>query len=109
MTEFFFLLLFLAILIERVTEKILYLFPRGRRLASWIVSIGLSLAVTLFFRIGLLELMGFTAQGRSPQILDRILTGILIASGSEPIHSLFKVLDYKKEEIKRKAKILKDA
>ncbi len=109
MGDTFFLLVFLSILIERVTEKLLYLLPRPKRILSWIVSSILALLVTFLFRIGLLNLMGISANTSAAQVLDYVITGLLIASGSEPIHAIFKALEYKKEEIKGKAKAIKNA
>ncbi len=105
MGDIFLLLIFLSILIERVTEKILYLLPRSKRVFSWIVSTVLALLVTFFFRIGLLNMIGLAADSAAASFFDYVVTALLISSGTEPIHALFQALEYKKDEIKKKAKV----
>lgn len=104
MGDIFFLLVFLSVLIERVTEKILYLLPRPRRVASWITSTILALMVTIIFRIGLLSNLNLNVSTSIAATFDYIITALLISSGTEPIHAVFQALEYKKDEIKKKAK-----
>ncbi len=109
MADTFFLLVFLSVLVERVSEKLLYLLPGKRRVWAWVVSTILALLITFLFRVGLLGMMGFAASSGTASRLDYVITALLIASGSEPIHVLFRTLEYKKEEIRGKAKAAKDA
>lgn len=99
------LLLALSLIVERITEKILYLLPSGnRKLWSWIVSIILGLVISFCFRFGFISELGLKASSGISQTLDYLLSGILIACGSEPIHSIVDALSFKRDELKRKAK-----
>ncbi len=99
------LLLALSLIVERLTEKILYLLPgNNRRLWSWIVSIALGLLISFCFQFGFLSELGLKIGSNISQWVDYTLSGILIACGSEPLHSIVDGLAYKRDELKRKAK-----
>ncbi len=99
------LLLALSLIVERITEKILLLCPKANKgVYAWIISIGLGLIISFSFNFGFINELGLKSSSNVSQFVDYILTGILIACGSEPIHSIVQALSYKKEELKRKAK-----
>lgn len=97
-------LLGLSLIVERVTEKILYLLPASRRrIYAWAVSLTLGLLITFIFRFGIIRELGLTAQSRIACWLDYGLSGVLVATGSEPVHSLIDALAWKRDELKRRA------
>ncbi|MCX7994321.1 MAG: hypothetical protein N3A65_00900 [candidate division WOR-3 bacterium] len=99
------LLLALSLIVERVTEKILYLFPdMKKRLFARIVSTALGVIIAFSFNFGFIRELGLIAGSNLAHSIDCIITGLLIACGSEPIHSIVDGLAYRKEELKRKAK-----
>lgn len=95
----------LSLIIERATEKILYLMPvRHRKLYAWLASTILGLLISFVFRFGLMRELGLTVGSEIAGWLDYFITGILLAAGSEPIHSLVDVLAAKKEELQKRVK-----
>jgi len=105
MTKAIILLLGLSLIIERVTEKILYVLPtRNNRIYSWLISTILGLLISFSFRFGFIQELGLSSTLQIAQWVDYIITGLLIASGSEPIHSIIEILALKKKELKRKTK-----
>lgn len=95
----------LSLIIERVTEKILYLVPaRSRKIYAWIVSTLLGLLICFVFRFGIMRELGLASGAMIAAWLDYLITGILLASGSEPVHSLVSVLAIKKDEIQKRVK-----
>lgn len=93
----------LSLIIERVTEKILHLVPaRSRKVYAWLASTTLGLLITFLFRFGIMNELGLVASSEIAGWLDYLVTGILLAAGSEPIHSLVGVLATKKEEIQQR-------
>ncbi len=98
------LLLALSLIVERITEKILYILPLGKnRIYAWLISIILGLLIAFSFGFGFIGELGLSGNSRISAIVDYFLTGLLIACGSEPVHSIVDGLAYKKEELKRKA------
>ncbi len=95
----------LSLIIERATEKILYLVPaRNRKLYAWLTSTVLGLLISFVFRFGLMRELGLTVSSEIANWLDYLVTGVLLAAGSEPIHSLVAVLAVKKEELEKRVK-----
>ncbi|MDH4211466.1 MAG: hypothetical protein OEV79_08460 [candidate division WOR-3 bacterium] len=95
----------LSLIIERVTEKILHLVPaRKKKLFAWLTSTALGLLISFVFRFGLMKELGLTGSSEIASWLDHLVTGILLAAGSEPIHSLVDVLAAKKEELQKRVK-----
>ncbi len=98
-------LLGLSLIIERVTEKILCVVPtQNRRIYAWLVSTFLGILISFAFRFGIIQQLGLSSSLRIAQWVDYIVTGLLIASGSEPIHSLIEILALKKKELTRKTR-----
>jgi hypothetical protein len=94
----------LSLIIERVTEKVLYLVPaRSRKLYAWLTSTALGLLITFVFRFGIMKELGLMASSEIAGWLDYLVTGILLAAGSEPLHSLVGVLATKKAELQKRA------
>lgn len=99
------LLLALSLIVERVTEKILYILPKGRnRVYAWVISTILGLVISFSFQFGFISEIGLENGSKMSQWVDYFLSGLLIACGSEPIHSIVDGLAYKRDELKRKAK-----
>ncbi|MGQ9465098.1 MAG: hypothetical protein ACUVQ3_01325 [bacterium] len=99
------LLLALSLIVERVTEKILHIIPPGRnQVYSWIISTALGLVISFAFQFGFIRELGLNSGSDLSQWVDYLITGLLIACGSEPIHSIVDGLAYKRDELKRKAK-----
>lgn len=99
------LLLALSLIVERITEKILFILPAGRnRVYAWIISTALGLIIAFSFKFGFIRELGLTTGSNLSQWVDYLISGLLIACGSEPIHSIVDGLAYKKDELKRKAK-----
>lgn len=101
-----FLIFTISLIIERALEQISDFIPKKiRKKAMWILSAILSLIITFVGRIGVLKELGIL-QGEKQIIyfLDYFLTGLIISSGSEPVHSLIISLESKKEELKQKVK-----
>lgn len=93
----------LSLIIERVTDKVLCLVPaRSRALYAWLVSIGLGLLISFLFRFGLMRELGLIASSQIADWLDYLITGIMLAAGSEPVHSLVGVLAMKKSELQKR-------
>lgn len=96
-------LLCLSLIIERVTDKVLFLVPaRSRRIYAWLTSTALGLVITFLFRFGIMKELGLVASSAIAAWLDYLVTGILLAAGSEPIHSLVGVLATKKAELQKR-------
>ncbi len=105
-----FLIFAISLVIERSLEQISDFIPKKKRKKTiWILSTILSLVITFVGKIGVLKELGIL-QGEREIIyfLDYFLTGLIISSGSEPVHSLIVALESKKEELKQKAKIEKN-
>lgn len=95
----------LSLIIERVTDKILYLVPaRRRRIYAWLVSSVLGLLISFLFRFGIMTELGLVAGSGMAAWLDYLITGILLASGSEPVHSIVSALAIKKDELQKRVK-----
>ncbi|KPK63537.1 hypothetical protein AMJ83_06420 [candidate division WOR_3 bacterium SM23_42] len=95
----------LSLVIERVTDKILYLVPaRPRKIYAWIVSTALGLLISFVFRFGIMKELGLVTGLEIACWLDYLVTGILLASGSEPVHSIIDALAFKKEELQKRVK-----
>ncbi|MBE0432402.1 hypothetical protein IBX73_02920 [candidate division WOR-3 bacterium] len=95
----------LSLIIERVTDKILYLVPaRSRKLYAWLVSTTLGLLISFLFRFGLMKELGLAASSQIADWLDYLITGIMLAAGSEPVHSLVGVLAMKNAELRKRVK-----
>ncbi len=103
-----FLIFAISLIIERALEQISDFIPKKRRKkAMWFFSTIIALIITL---VGILKEFGLI-QGENQIIyfFDYFLTGLIISSGSEPVHSLIISLENKKEELKHKVrKIEKD-
>jgi hypothetical protein len=103
MAKVLILILGLSLIIERVTEKILYVLPvRNKKPYSWILGTLLGLLISFSFRFGIVRELGLSSSSYVAHWLDHFITGILIACGSEPIHSIIDALAFKREELKRK-------
>ncbi|MEO0143229.1 MAG: hypothetical protein ABIL15_07755 [candidate division WOR-3 bacterium] len=99
------LLLTLSLIVERITEKILSLLPKkNNKYFAWIITIILGLLISFSFRFAFLQELGLKEGTNVGQVVDYILSGILIACGSEPVHSIVDALSFKRDELKRKAK-----
>ncbi len=99
------LLLALSLIVERVTEKILSLLPnKGNKYCAWVITIVLGLLISFSFQFGFLHELGLKVGSNTSQVVDYVLSGILIACGSEPLHSLVDALSFKRDELKRKAR-----
>ncbi len=99
------LLFALSLIVERITEKILYVIPNNKnRVVPWLLSTALGLIVAFSFRFGFIKELGLTTGSNLSQWVDYFISGFLIACGSEPVHSIVEGLAYKKDELKRKAK-----
>ena len=95
----------LSLIIERVTEKILYLVPvRPRNVYAWVVSTVLGLCICFVFRFGIMTELGMASGSRIAAWLDYLITGFLLASGSEPVHSIVAALASKKDELQKRVK-----
>ena len=95
----------LSLIIERVTEKVLCLVPaRSRELYAWLVSVGLGLLISFLFRFGLMKDLGLVAGSQIADWLDYAITGIMLAAGSEPVHSVVGLLAMKKSELQKRVK-----
>lgn len=93
----------LSLIVERVTEKVLYLVPaRRRKTYAWLTSTALGVAIAFGFRFGIMKELGLVASSEIAAWLDYGITGILLAAGSEPIHSLVSVLAMKKDELQKR-------
>ncbi len=98
-------MLALSLIVERITEKILFLLPiSDKKVSSWIVSTGLGLLISFSFSFGIVRELGLNTNHHIAQWIDYLITGLLISSGSEPVHSIIEVLAIKKDELKRKVK-----
>ncbi len=105
MAKVLILILGLSLIVERVTEKILYAIPvRNKRVYSWVFSTGLGLIICFAFGFGMIETLGLNSVSHIAHWVDYIITGLLIASGSEPVHSIIEALAFKKDELKKKSK-----
>ncbi|MEO0124176.1 MAG: hypothetical protein ABIL69_09285 [candidate division WOR-3 bacterium] len=99
------LLFALSLIVERVTEKILYVIPNSKnKFFAWILSTALGLIISFSFRFGFIRELGLATSSNLSQWVDYFISGLLIACGSEPVHSIVEGLAYKKDELKRKAK-----
>lgn len=95
----------LSLIIERVTDKILHLIPaRSREPYAWCISMGLGLLISFLFRFGLMKELGLAASSQIADWLDYLVTGVMLAAGSEPVHSLVGVLAMKKAELQKRVK-----
>jgi hypothetical protein len=95
----------LALIIERVTDKVLHLVPaHPKKIYAWMVSTALGLVICFVFRFGIMRELGMVSGLAIAAWLDYLITGILLASGSEPVHSIVAALDMKKEEIQKRVK-----
>ncbi len=95
----------LSLIIERVTEKVLYLVPvRPRKIYAWVVSTALGLGICFVFRFGIMTELGMVSGVKVAVWLDYFITGILLASGSEPVHSIVAALASKKDELQKRVK-----
>uniref|UniRef100_A0A7C4TGM1 Uncharacterized protein n=1 Tax=candidate division WOR-3 bacterium TaxID=2052148 RepID=A0A7C4TGM1_UNCW3 len=99
------LLLALSLIVERITEKILYLVPKkSSRYYAWIITIVLGFVISFGFRFGFISELGLKTGSNLSQGIDYALSGILIACGSEPLHSIVDALSFKRDDLKRRAK-----
>ena len=95
----------LALIIERVTEKIVHLLPAGpKKVYAWAVSTALGLLICFAFRFGIMRELGLISGLALAAWLDYLITGILLASGSEPVHSIVEALAIKKQELQKRVK-----
>ncbi len=95
----------LSLIIERITEKILHFVPaRTKKIYAWVVSTALGLLISFAFRFGIMKELGLVTGSEIASWLDYFVTGILLASGSEPVHSIVEVLATKKEELQKRVK-----
>jgi len=105
MAKILILILGMSLIIERVTEKILYLLPvQKEKVYSWIISTVLGMLISFSFRFGLIRELGLISSSYVAHWVDYLVTGLLIASGSEPVHSIVDALSFKRDELKRKAR-----
>jgi hypothetical protein len=103
MSKVLLVVLGLSLIIERVTDKILCLIPaRPRRYYAWIVSTALGLLISFTFRFGIMRELGLVAGSEMASWVDYLVTGILLASGSEPVHSIVSALAIKKDELQKR-------
>ncbi len=99
----------LSLIVERVTEKVLYLVPAHRRKPyAWLISTALGVAIAFGFRFGIMKELGLVAGSEMAAWLDYGMTGVLLAAGSEPIHSLVGVLATKKDELQKRVNGVRD-
>jgi hypothetical protein len=77
---------------------------RSRTLYAWLVSTGLGLLISFLFRFGLMKELGLVAGSQIADGLDYLITGVMLAAGSEPVHSLVGVLAMKKAELQKRVK-----
>lgn len=99
------LVLGLSLIVERVTEKILILLPANKNRAfAWLISTFLGLLISFSFRFGFIQELGLKLGSNIACWVDYFVSGILLASGSEPVHSIIDALHFKRDELKRKAK-----
>jgi hypothetical protein len=99
------LLVALSLIVERITEKVLYMLPpRRSRAYAWLISMVLGLAISFSFNFGFIGELGLEAGSHTGRWVDLFLSGLLIACGSEPVHSIVDGLSFKRDELKRKAK-----
>jgi hypothetical protein len=93
----------LSLIIERVTEKVIHLVPaRPRKIYAWLVSTALGLVISFVFRFGVMKELGLVAGTEIAAWLDYLVTGLLLASGSEPVHSIVDLLAAKKKEMQKR-------
>lgn len=105
MGEILLIIVGLALIIERVTEKILHLVPaRPKKIFAWVVSTVLGLVICFAFRFGIMRELGLVSGLTISAWLDYLITGILLASGSEPVHSVVAALAIKKQEMQKRVK-----
>ncbi len=105
MAKVLMLVLGLSLITERVTDKILYVTAiKNKKVFSWFVSTILGLLISYSFSFGIIRELGLSADSPTAAWVDYLLTGLLIASGSEPIHSIIDALAFKRDELKKKAK-----
>ncbi|MEO0184368.1 MAG: hypothetical protein ABIL22_01105 [candidate division WOR-3 bacterium] len=99
------LLMALSLIVERVTEKIMFVLPSGRnRVYAWLVSTFLGLIIAFSFKFGFIREIGLDTGSNIANWVDYFISGLLIACGSEPIHSIVDGLAYKRDELKKKAR-----
>ena len=95
----------LSLIIERVTEKILHIVPgHSKKVYAWIVSTALGLLISFLFRFGIMKELGLVSGSVIASWLDYLVTGILLASGSEPVHSIVSALAMKRDEIQKRVR-----
>ena len=105
MAKILILILGMSLIIERVTDKILYLLPvQKKKVYSWIISTALGVLISFSFRFGFIRELGLISSSYVAHWVDYLVTGLLIASGSEPVHSIIDALAFKRDELKRKAR-----
>ncbi len=105
MAKVLILVLALALIVERITQKVLFLLPISeKKVWAWIVSTGLGLLISFSFSFGIIRELGLGTGYRVACWVDYFITGLLISSGSEPVHSIVEALAMKKNELKKKAK-----
>ncbi len=95
----------LSLIIKRMTEKMLDMVPaRKKILFAWLTSSGLGLLISFVFRFGLMKELGLSGIPAIAGWLAHLVTGIMLAAGGEPTHSLVDALAAEKEELQKRVK-----
>ncbi|MCL6613110.1 MAG: hypothetical protein K6U03_00585 [Firmicutes bacterium] len=103
-TEFLVVLSVIALVLERIIEFIVaHAFPTGegflgpntnsRRLATFLLATLFGILVVSQTSLGLLQ----RVDPKASRWFDVVFTGLLLAAGTQPIHSLLRLLELKKE------------
>ena len=101
----------ISLVLERIIEFIVAnLFPAGkgllgpetnsRRLATFVLATGFGILIVSQTSLGILR----QVNPQADRWLDTVFTGLLLAAGTQPIHSVLRFLELKKETEKAKAK-----
>ena len=72
-----------------------------RGLALKWLSAGVACGITFGFDVRFLSLLGLQSEGAWPIALDRAITGLLLARGSQAVHDLMSMAYLRKEALKQ--------
>ncbi|MFW6006480.1 MAG: hypothetical protein ACOCQ5_00725 [Halanaerobiales bacterium] len=90
MVESFTIILVLAVIVEVVTNGVKAAFPFLKGNRSRIIAAVIGIFICISTRIGILQRLEINMQY---QIIDYILTGIVISRGSNAVHDIISVFD----------------